>query len=201
MGLEDKFENRSLIEKIDDYFLDVHSNIAKKWQDKTYKSKDEFASYLYLVSGTNFLTDYFISNFQDKPVSIPYLFSSMAVFYFSFSDKSRIKSNLQEEFLSKEFFGSKNIMKYFNIFSYSMGILSSISGLNHCALGYFYNNPENLLESVFDLSFSLAISSFTSANYISKADIEDPPKKPKKEKVYEKIYNFFRTLVPKKVYG
>ncbi len=85
--------------------------------------------------------------------------------------------------------------------SYFLGTLAFTSGLNILSLGYFYDNSENLLRFADDFLFSFGVLGFVSANYISKSDLEDPTKKPKKEKVYDKVYNFFRNLVPKKVYG
>ena len=99
------------------------------------------------------------------------------------------------------FFDNKDFLKYLNVCSYFLGTLAFTSGLNILSLGYFYDNSENLLRFADDFLFSFGVLGFVSANYISKSDLEDPTKKPKKEKVYDKVYNFFRNLVPKKVYG
>ncbi len=108
MGLEDKFENRSFIEKIDDYFLDVNTKVAKKWQDKTYKSKDDLANYLYLLSGASHFGNYAVKNFQGENAPC-FLFSgilSLGLYYF---DGCRIKSKLEEEIICNKITYVRNV--------------------------------------------------------------------------------------------
>lgn len=199
MSLEDRFSpnDGSLIDKIDNCFLELNKKIAKKWQDKTYRSKDDLATVLYFCSSVGWVGN-IINNLNITRVTL--ILPLVSNLLRSSIESSRIKSNLDEQINIELLDIPRKTMKYLNTFMYCAGTHSLVSGIGTAIVSFIYNNDELYKFSINDLTFGLGFLSWASANYISKSDIGEPPKKPKKKPIYERIKEGITNLIPKPAY-
>lgn len=195
MSLDDIFNpnDGSLIDRIDNCFLELNKKIAKKWQDKTYRNKDDLATGLYFCSSVVLLGN-IINNLSITSI---YLTIPLVDNLLKSSIKSiRAKSNLDEEIKLELLNVPRKTMKYINTMMYCLSTIS----IGAAIFDFINGNDELYRSSINNLTFGLGFLSLTSANYISKADLGEPPTKPKKKPIYQRIREGITNLIPKPAY-
>ena len=196
MSLDDIFNpnDGGLIDRIDNCFLKLNKNIAKKWQDKTYRNKDDLATVLYFCSSVAWAGN--MINSLNIIMTIPLVNNLLN----SSIKSSRTKSNLHEE-INLELRGiPRKTMKYLNTMMYCLGTESLVMGIGTAIVSFINGNDELYRSSIINLTYGLGFLSWTSANYISKSDLGEPPTKPKKKPIYERIMNGITNLILKPAY-
>jgi hypothetical protein len=174
----------SMIDDLDDEIIKLHRVIAKKYQNKTYKSKNSLAKILHgcgssLLFGSSILyQNYFL---------IPL---SLHEGYKFLNSNTKEKKNSLDIFFSDKNNPSK-FDKFFGSSIYMVGSLTSLCGASTLMYGMIQKEPDTTTYGFSLLTVGLGIFSAISGNYLDRIEISKPPKKTKKEnlKLNSKEYN------------
>lgn len=195
MSLDDRFNpnDGSIIDKLDSALFNFNKKIATKWQDKTYKRKEDLERALYF-GGATILMEYVANatntiDFFTLPIIINGVLRGSI-------EKARPKSAKHEE-IQDEFLGlPRKTTKYLNVMYYGAGVSMTLIGIVDLIAGAVSENNEWYNHSIKDLSLGLGLLFYTSANYIAKSDIGTPHPKPKKKPVLERIKEKVERFLP-----
>jgi hypothetical protein len=167
MSEKDK-DKKSLIERIDDNFIEFHKKLAIVWQNKTHTDKKYLEYIFYFGSATSFGLNVLYTK------SIRGVLASVALI--SKDALTNLESELEKTPLYPVLKSSSEFTKYCNVGLYAVGIIFASLGIEDLFKGAIYENKEFVTEGIDRLTFSFGILSYMTAQYISKSNIKSPPK-------------------------
>lgn len=191
MSLDDRFNpnDGSLIDKIDGALLKVHKNIGEVWQNKTYESKNELARILHGCSSGAYAADAAMGN----NIVIILSLAEGAKFALGFSKHS---TGLEQEIKSEALGLPKKAGKFFDVALYGSGVLATIGGVSSLIYGVITRDGEALAYGTGLLTNGLGLVFWKTGDYLEKIDAGEPPKKPKKKPVLERIKDGIGGILP-----
>ena len=80
-----------------------------------------------------------------------------------------------------------------------IGVLSLMNATGNMTMGVTSGENNYYIKAIADFTFSFGIFSNLYADYISKSSVDEPPKKPKKKPVLERIKEQIGTLLPQPI--
>lgn len=183
MSLDDQLNpsGGNLIDRIDHSLFNFNRKIATKWQEKTYRDKKDLEKVLYI--GSSAILAGYVINSGNLVMIFPSLFTALRGTF----ETLRPKSTKHEEIQNEAIRFPRRSSKYLNVTLYGMGVITMLGGVGGLVAGTISGNNDYYVNSLNSLSLGLGLLGWISADYISKSDVGDPPKKPKKKPVLERI--------------
>ncbi|MBI2543479.1 MAG: hypothetical protein HYW24_04825 [Candidatus Aenigmarchaeota archaeon] len=172
--------DEDFIDRIDSYLLSIHERIGKYWQDKTYKSKNVLTRFLYLGSSFGFLTAAVASRDPQE------MLMSLAPLYL-------LIRNSPTKY--KKLFDWK-ISKTLNMAVCTLGGMGAIYGLSNLGYGIISDDKYAISNGLFSLGYGLGAEFISSALYLERANLDDPPKRPKRKPINELLKEKLGGLLP-----
>ena len=180
----------SMIDEVDSAIFNLNKKIATKWQDKSYRGKEELEKILYFTSTVAF--GVYTVKTMDFWVTIPAVLS-----FIKGKDKNtRPESSLYEQIGCQLVGLPTKTIKYLDVGVYGLGAFVSLVGTGQLVAGAITKDPGLCSDSISTLTLGLGTLSWMSADYMAKCNIGKPPKKPKKKPVSERIKDKIRGLLP-----
>lgn len=193
MSLDDRFNpnDGSLIDEIDGALLKIHKNIGGVWQNKTYKSKNEFARLLHGGSSGAFAADAAMGDYSAIILSLGVGAKSLGFFKHS--------TGLEQEIAFEALGLPKKTSKFIDVTFYGLGVLAIISGASSLIYGAVTRDGEALAYGTGLLSNGLGLVFWKTGDYLEKIDAGEPPKKPKKEPVLDRNKDRIGGILPQPI--
>ncbi len=192
MSLDDRFNpnDGSMIDTLDSVLFNFNKRIATEWQDKTYRSKADLERILYFGSAA-MLCSYAIN-------TSAFLMTIVAgnAAYKGSIEIARPKSAKEDEIQAEAMGLPHKTVKYINVITYGLGVVSTLVGVGYLVAGALYGNNELYMDFFSHLSMGLGLLGSLSADYMARSDIGTPPPKPKKKPFLEKIKETVEELLP-----
>jgi hypothetical protein len=192
MSLDDQLNpnDGSMIDTIDDALYRFHKKIAEKWQDKTGRSKRDLETALYLGGATGF--GLYAMRIKEVVMGVPALCSAIRGSF----EMARPKSTKHQEIGDEVYHLPRKTTKYLSVIGYTIGTASTLGGVGKLVIGLITGDDKMYAESINELAFGLGALNLVSADYISKSNIGEPPKK-KKKPISERIKEKLSQLLPR----
>jgi len=183
-----------LIDTVDSVFYKLNRKIAETWQNKTHKPEKNLRKGLFAIGAVGFL-GYAVQTSR-------YLSGVTAVLFGAISanpDPWTPKGGLETEIMSESLGWPSKTIKILTILMYSTGVSETARGLGYLIHGVANNDNESFLTSAKLLSIGIGCLAPFSALYMGRGDYEDPPPKPKKRPILERIKEKIEVLSPQPV--
>jgi hypothetical protein len=192
MSVDDQLNpnDGSLIDKIDSVIFEFNKKLAKKWQDKTYKSKEDLEKMLYYGSSAACI----FTGVNTKDYSM-IIFAAIPALQGTYTT-SRMKSSKEQEIQSEAMGLPTKFFKYANVALYGMGAFMTFAGIGYTAASFYTGSSTLLKDSLSIISLGLSAGLWATANYMTKSDIGSPPPKPKKKPITEYVKDALGTIMP-----
>jgi len=185
-------------ERIDYSILTLHEKMAEYWQDKTYTNKDSLARGFYGIAvGSLFLDSGIELNPGDYiDIALPAFLGIVNAYTFAREgSKTQLERDIERS-ERKELIENIFFAKYFDLFLYGSGISFIIYGAIELVNGLVNGDHNSLSSGANDMSYGVGFFSWGTANHFKRVDIDDPPAKPKKKSVRERVKDWTNGLLP-----
>ena len=183
----------NLIDKIDNYLVNAHKEIADSWQKISSYPKGSLETALYTSSAVILGADCFFEHFPKNTVAA---FIALNAASSSVYAELRMKTSSEYEHMDRMFGFPKKTFKSLGIAVYSLGSIFTALGASLLSYDFIFENQKGYQYSSTLFAFSLGIYLWKTADYISRVNIS-PPKK--RRKLSEMIKDKISLLFPKPV--
>ncbi len=193
MSLDDQFnrENGTFIGRIDNGVYKLIKRIGNFYQDKTHKSVDSLKRSSYGVAGVS------LGSYCALEPSIIMVLPSLACVSNAITNgRFSPKSSLEGEIQSEASFLPKNFVKYTDLIFLGLGsttlLYNGIKIINGMASG----SSQEMSRGIIRAQYSIGTILWGFGNYLNKMSFGDPPPKPKKEPLLERLKEKIRFSLP-----
>lgn len=195
MSLDDQLNpnDGSLIDRIDSSLFEMNKKTAKLWQDKTYRSKRQLETLLYYGSAIGFLANCVIT--PNIVMGAGVVLGTLR----GFCESHRPKSAKEEEMECELRMLPRKTMKYLEVAVYGAGVMTTASGIAHLVAGAITGEDGYYTKAIHELTYGLGFISFISADYVSKSNMGNPPPRPKKKPLFDRIKEKWGALFPEPI--
>lgn len=196
MSLDDRLNpnDGSFIDWADASLLSLNKSLAEFWQNKSYKNKDALARSLHGLSAGGFITlTAMIGVYFTDPI-LSFVEGTKCILGIKTSC-----TGLESEILSESIGLPRKTVKFIDVCLYGAGALGSTLGVGSLAYGIATRDEKVMFYSAAFLVRSLAILSWSTADYLDKIDASDPPKKPKRKPLWERLKEKLQELSPQPI--
>jgi hypothetical protein len=186
----------SLIDRIDDALLRMNTKIATYWQNTTYKSKNDLEKRLYY--GSSALSVGYVASSHDY-LWLPLAGWSAFSGYLADLSNHYTVDDLPDDMKEKVEEDFSRFYKGLCLTLYADAAFNLFRGAGYTIDGIMHNNPSHIITGAEDLSFGTSMFLFATATYLGRIKIDDPPKRPKKKPVLERIKEGIYGILPQPI--
>lgn len=207
MSLEDKFKEvyrlhqagmdgvyagiEKTINKVDEKYLALTSHLVEKWQNTTYRTKNDLQTGLNLCAFANFGV-YYAMNPSDY----------FSLFFTAITGLTAVLSRIQNPDTNRIIQEQKRTLasKGGMAFALTGAAVTTALTVPSLILGYVNSDVDQYIQAIDLLSTGIGTFSAGMVWYVTRVNPGDPPKRPKKKPLTERMKEALEQLTPEPVH-